>query len=480
MQGPAGLTGAQRDSSMTDQLKVLKYYLYYKYILPRNPFLRDRKALKQWQGKKLEKHLAYVAGHVPLYRGRRKLSSYPVIDKAFMMKHFDRMNTVRISRKEAEAFALRAERDRDFAPKLRGVTVGLSSGTSGHRGIFLVSDEEKVRWAGYVLAKFLPGSILESMDIAFFMRADSNLYQAVNSRRIRFHFFDIYQDMEEHIKRLEALQPRILVGQPSLLLMLGEQVERGALHISPEVLISIAEVLEGEDETRLKKVFRQKVIHQVYQCTEGCLASTCPLGTLHLNEDIVHIGRQYLEGRRFVPIVTDFERKAQPMIRYRLNDILVEREKPCACGSPFLALEKIEGREDDMFSFLDEQGREKWIFPDFIRRCVLFAGVKRGERGGAVAARKGEGSAGGKKTARDRAEGTWEYRVVQSPDRSITVYAELSPAEEEAVRREFQKLIRDRELVLPEICFAPYDRELGKKLKRIQRIQASETKKRDL
>ncbi len=528
MQGPAGLTGAQRDSSMTDQLKVLKYYLYYKYILPRNPFLRDRKALKQWQGKKLEKHLAYVAGHAPLYRGRRKLSSYPVIDKAFMMKHFDRMNTVRISRKEAEAFALRAERDRDFAPKLRGVTVGLSSGTSGHRGIFLVSDEEKVRWAGYVLAKFLPGSILESMDIAFFMRADSNLYQAVNSRRIRFHFFDIYRDMEEHIRRLEALQPRILVGQPSLLLMLGEQVERGALHISPEVLISIAEVLEGEDETRLKKVFRQKVIHQVYQCTEGCLASTCPLGTLHLNEDIVHIGRQYLEGRRFVPIVTDFERKAQPMIRYRLNDILVEREKPCACGSPFLALEKIEGREDDMFSFLDEQGREKWIFPDFIRRCVLFAGVKQEKRGedrpwpakqgtetskagstdvrsqmvhgqegsqegvalaagkwagspkGAVAARKGEGSAGGKKTARDRAEGTWEYRVVQSPNRSITVYAELSPAEEEAVRREFQKLIRDRELVLPEICFAPYDWELGKKLKRIQRIQASETKKRDL
>ena len=213
---------------MTDQLKVCKYYLYYKYILPRSRFLRDRKALNQWQGRKLGQHLAYVAGHSPLYRGMRKLSSYPVIDKAFMMEHFDRLNTVGIKRREAEAFALRAERDRDFAPKLRGVTVGLSSGTSGHRGIFLVSDEEKVRWAGYVLAKFLPGSILESMDIAFFMRADSNLYQAVNSKRIRFHFFDIYRDMEEHIRRLEALQPRILVGQPSLLLMLGEQAGRPA------------------------------------------------------------------------------------------------------------------------------------------------------------------------------------------------------------------------------------------------------------
>ncbi len=52
--------------------------------------------------------------------------------------------------------------------------------------------------------------------------------------------------------------------------------------------------------------------------------------------DIVYIQREYLEGWRFVPIVTDFERKAQPMIRYRLNDILVERKRPGSCKSPSL------------------------------------------------------------------------------------------------------------------------------------------------
>ena len=74
-----------------------------------------------------------------------------------------------------------------------------------------------------------------------------------------------------------------------------------------------------------------------------------PWEPLHLNEDIVYIEREYLDDRRFVPVVTDLERKAQPIIRYRLNDILVERKEPCGCGSPFLALEKIEGREDDVF-----------------------------------------------------------------------------------------------------------------------------------
>ncbi len=202
---------------MNDRLEVLKYYLYYKYRrLP-----RDRRRLERWQERKLKKHLRCVASRSELYLGKETLEACPAADKAFMMEHFDRLNTVGLGRQEAEAFAIRAERERDFAPKLRGVTVGLSSGTSGRRGIFLVSDREKNRWAGYILAKFLPGSILGNYDIAFFLRADSNLYQAVSSRNIRFHFFDIYRDFEEHRKRLEALKPDILAGQPSLLLLLA-------------------------------------------------------------------------------------------------------------------------------------------------------------------------------------------------------------------------------------------------------------------
>ena len=62
-----------------------------------------------------------------------------------------------------------------------------------------------------------------------------------------------------------------------------------------------------------------------------------------------------------------------------LNDILVERKEPCGCGSPFLALEKIEGREDDVFSFKGKDGRNVPVFPDFIRRCILFGDKGSGE-----------------------------------------------------------------------------------------------------
>ena len=246
----------------------------------------------------------------------------------------------------------------------------------------------------------------------------------------------------------------------------------------------------------------------------------------------MRIEREYLDRNRFVPIVTDFQRKAQPIIRYRLNDILVEKESPCGCGSPFLALEKIEGREDDIFVFLDGKGQKKTVFPDFIRRCVLFAEEERDEgagekgiesftekriegsagkrsegatgKGNEVAAVKRDGDSAGKRSegaavkrdedsAGKRDEGTAvkrdrdsaekcdrnpgrkqdrnhaEYRIVQKRDGSITVYADVGAEEKAQVLAEFQKLAQDRNFVLPEIRFAPYYRETGKKLKRVER-----------
>ena len=89
---------------MFEQLEVLKFYLYYRYFLPKSRCFRNRKALRRRQKRRLRRHLRYVAEHSPLYRGMKKFSSYPVIDKAFMMEHFHRLNTVGITREEAEAF----------------------------------------------------------------------------------------------------------------------------------------------------------------------------------------------------------------------------------------------------------------------------------------------------------------------------------------------------------------------------------------
>ena len=107
--------------------------------------------------------------------------------------------------------------------------------------------------------------------------------------------------------------------------------QEGLITICPKKIISVAEVLEDIDRDFISATFKQTV-HQVYQCTEGFLATTCKQGTLHMNEDLVHIEKEYLDQEKgiFVPIITDFMRKTQPIIRYRLNDILIEKRRRAA------------------------------------------------------------------------------------------------------------------------------------------------------
>jgi putative adenylate-forming enzyme len=297
---------------------------------------------------------------------------FPTTDKAAMMAHFDTYNTAGVTREEAQAVALRAEADRDFSPTLRGLTVGLSSGTSGHRGLFLVSDAERAAWAGVVLARVLPALPPSGYRVAFFLRSDSNLYGGLRGRRIDFRYFDLMTPLPEAVAALNDLQPDILAGPPRLLGYLAAARRRGDLRIRPVKVVSFAEVLEPEDRERIAGAF-DRPVHQAYQCTEGLLALTCPEVSLHVQEDVVAFQTEALPGdaERVTPIVTDLYRRVQPMIRHRMNDVLVMASKPCACGSAFRVIERIEGRCDDVCEFPDAEGRLRPFFPDTIRRMVL-------------------------------------------------------------------------------------------------------------
>jgi phenylacetate-CoA ligase len=302
----------------------------------------------------------------------------PTVDKRLMMANFARFNTRSVSADEALEVALRAERSRDFTPTLRGVTVGLSSGTSGHRGVFLASPQEQAGWAGVILARTLH-QFTERLRVAFFLRSNSNLYEQVGSALIQFQYFDLMTPLTEAAARLNLFQPHIVIGPPSLLGALANELTQSRLRIHPRRLISVAETLEPQDRERLQSAF-QAPVHEIYQCTEGLLAISCAHGSLHVQEDLVALQFEPLddqnarpEAERVTPIVTDLWRRTQPIIRYRLNDVLRFADKPCRCGSDFRVIEAIEGRCDDICYFVTDAGDLRPFFPDVIRRMILLA-----------------------------------------------------------------------------------------------------------
>ena len=297
------------------------------------------------------------------------LQKFPIISKKEFMENFDAINTVNITKKSALEIALKAEQTRDFAPMINGVTIGLSSGTSGNKGIFLANKRERAKWVAAVLDRII-GLEFRERKVAFFLRANSNLYESVGSRLLKFRFFDIKSNMLNNTEQLIDFQPNILVAQPSVLREIAAYYYENNIYTFPEKVISVAEVLEPEDRRFFEQVFQQK-IHQVYQCTEGFLAATCEEGNLHFNEDFLIIEKRYLDEsrKRFHPIITDLNRESQPVIRYELNDIIHEG-KSCDCGRETMTIEKIEGRSDDVFRF-QKGDFIATIFPDFIRRAVI-------------------------------------------------------------------------------------------------------------
>lgn len=403
-------------------------------------------ALLAFQEKKLIAHLAFLRRYssyfakLPPVTSLSQISNLPIMDKSIMMHHFNQMNTVGLDKDTALEIAINSEKSRDFNKMYNGVSVGLSSGTSGHRGLFIVSEQERYAWAGAVLAKYLPKGRLFGHRVAFFLRANNNLYETVGSRIIRFKYFDLYKDVNENITNLASFNPTILVAPPSMLGVIADKIEAGELSIEPQKIISVAEVLTEKDHNRFKKVFNKKTIFQAYQCTEGFLAYTCEKGSLHLNEDIVYIEKEYVDDKRFIPIITDFRRTSQPIIRYRLNDVLVESTTKCPCGSVMAVIDRIEGREDDIFLFKDKTGKFVKVFSDIMGRCLLYV------------------------------KDIKEYRIVQTDYDKLDIYVDnTSMTAQKAITHEISHLAERLSCSPPMLTFKEYSYELGKKLKRIER-----------
>ncbi len=359
--------------SRYDGLGVLFHYL----AAQRRQRLRQRAALQAHQQRQWQAMRRWLVRASPFYAAYAKVpfEQWPVMDKARWMRHFDTINTAGIALPQAFDLAERAERSRDFRPGIGGVAVGLSTGTSGARGIFLASGAERRQWAGTLLAKLLPGGLFAPARVALLLRAGSNLYETVSGLRLEFRFIDLVQPFGDVLRQLDAFAPTILVGPSQVLALVAAARQSGGTRLDPARVISVAEVLDPVDRRLVEATWPVRV-EQIYQATEGFLGQTCPHGVVHLNEENLIVEREWVDrpGRRFVPIITDLYRRTQPVIRYRLNDVLVERAVPCPCGSDHIALDRIEGREDDIV-WLDgrDEGKPVPLCADSLVRTVLNA-----------------------------------------------------------------------------------------------------------
>jgi|CXWL01.1.fsa_nt_gi putative adenylate-forming enzyme len=407
------------------RLTTLAAFAHARWLTHR---LRTRADIDRWRTRRLAHFLQHIAPRVAAFRdlAGAPLDRFPYMDKAALMAAFERYNTLGLT-------AARGWSALDKGTPPRGYAVGASTGTSGNRGLYVVSDAERYRWLGIMLAKALPETLHTRQRLALMLPTSSRLYDAANeSQRLQLRFFDLKDGVEAQIPALEAFNPTIIIAPPHALRFLAES----DTNLTPKHIFSGAEVLDATDRAIVEARYGRRV-REIYMATEGLFAIACAHGTLHLLEDYVAFEWER-EGALSAPIVTDFTRRTQMMVRYRMNDLLELSDEPCACGSPLQPVRAVHGRADDAFHIAGAL-----ITPDVIRNAII-----------------------------DSDRGIDDFRATQTGPSEIKITLAPGPTTRiDAVKANLAAaLARLGASAIIDVAFEPLAPPQGRKLRRVQRL----------
>ncbi len=165
----------------------------------------DREGLLAWQSARLQRWLRDDIGKVAAFQAFAgsdvKLEDIPIMEKSDLMADFSRYNVPHITNEQGwRAF----EGDR----RIGDYIVGASTGTSGNRGLFVISQTERFAWLGAILAKALPDFWRHRDRVALLLPIDTPLYDSANrTRRLTLRFLI-------PVARSQTIAPRCRCSSP--------------------------------------------------------------------------------------------------------------------------------------------------------------------------------------------------------------------------------------------------------------------------
>ena len=338
----------------------------------------DEGRLRRHQERRLRLLLAHLARRSPYYAERLahpvggrglQLSMVPRMTKAEMMAEFDRINTAGLRRDELVAFRMQQERTGSNRLYRGRFAVGLSSGTSGNKVLTVLSPGERARYSALLWARSGIPRGLRRPRVLFALRTNNPAFTEVTALGVHLVYVDYFVAVDALLARINDEHLDVLAGPPSLLCALAERADEVRRPIA--CVVSYAEELDDSARRHLTLAFDAPVV-EIYQGAEGMLGVTCPMGSLHLNEDCTLVeldesGDTIGQARRAV--ITDLYRRTQPFVRYELNDLVELDPSPCPCGSCFRRLRRVHGRADSIVRLTGPSG-EVPLMPDYVRRAV--------------------------------------------------------------------------------------------------------------
>jgi putative adenylate-forming enzyme len=346
-----------------------------------------RAQLADYQQQRLEAVVRHAAIHSPFYRRRLaetgalgngpvQLQRLPVLNKSVLMEHFDELVCdPRLRRDQLLEWAGQLTGDQLYLDRYR---IMLTSGSSGRPGLFVYDPAgwrstcaQLLRissWAG--LRPSLPRQRLALLGGA----APSHISrQGAATLAVGLHrvlSLPVTLPLAQLVQALNQFQPTYLHAYPSVAMWLADEQQAGRLRLSPQMMVTIAELRTPVMTQRLTDAFG---VHpfDAYGCTEGLWGAECEHHQgIHLFEDRTLVENVDADGQP-VPagqpgarlLVTNLHNLVQPLLRLEVTDLVTLDPDPCRCGRSLVRAAAIHGRSDDILSLPARDGSRVSVHP---------------------------------------------------------------------------------------------------------------------
>ena len=349
-------------ATSVDPLDPAKIGAHGASLLQRDQWSREQ--LAEYQRERLRALIRHAVRHSPYYREvlgsgaeGAELAELPTLTKRVLMEQFDAVVTdPRLRLANIEPFLGHADAGALYLGEYR---VFSTSGTSGVPGLFVYSQAEFAHWVGVFIRSFArlgmtPATRIVGVGAPSALHLSQQVIAAMQAGRSGAPRISVTTPLREMVPALEAYQPEVVGGYPSVIALLAEEQLRGRLAIAPRVVLTTSEVLTDDAAWRIEAAWTKPV--QGYFSTEvGVIAS----GSLD------HVG-MHVSEEAIVEVVDDANRPAppgtlgarvlltnlvnlsQPLIRYELSDAVLLETGPDPSGRPFDRIGRIDGRSDDV------------------------------------------------------------------------------------------------------------------------------------
>ncbi len=167
--------------------------------------------------------------------------------------------------------------------------------------------------------------------------------------------------LADEVARINAFCPDVIIGYGSYLgALFRSAAAHGLMLHRPKALVYGADGMPDADRRHIEEQHGVPVLSH-YQSTESLrIGFQCELRRgLHLSIDAVAVrivdgsGASVAPGTSGQVVLSNLTNRATVLLNYRLGDMAVSGNAPCACGRTLPVLESLSGRADDLIRLQD-------------------------------------------------------------------------------------------------------------------------------